>query len=305
MCSSSGRVPGVRRRLGRLGRHRAGTVRSDTAGDQTEQAWPATMIGNGTAKQKIATKEMLRRRVSVLRRVRLPDPDHRLGDDGDDRRPDPEEKPGNPGDGAIQRVCQGQGQHGDEAREDEQRPRDDPPGSRSSASRCRSRVAGPPGREGADSNSGRAGTGLRSPITPLDKLPVHDRDLPGRTAEAQRGNATPGPKSFSNRDARRGIGSFRCWRGIRHVIVASAFETPAVGERNPANRIGRLVRSQNPRAFEPGPQVKSTEAPTDRRLLDNRAPAGHIRWRSPGPAPSGAASGTRAGCEANSSLVVR
>ena len=57
------------------------------------------------------------------------------------------------------------------------------------------------------------------PFLLVDDDPVHDRDLPGRTAETERGHAQPDAEGFSERDAvlwRRRCAA-RCGeRGVRH-----------------------------------------------------------------------------------------
>src|SRR3954453_697068 len=70
---------------------------------------------------------------------------------------------------------------------------------------------------------------LADPFLLVDDDPVHDRDLPGRTAEAKHGHAQPDPKGFTERDAVAMFGrpSVRSDRGVGHGA-----RSPPAGSRS-------------------------------------------------------------------------
>ena len=168
-------------------------------------AAPKTMIGKGTLKKKMPTKAAAASaiRAAVLERA-LADPDHRLDDDRQHRRLEAEEQRHDDRNVAPARVDVAERHDRDDAGQDEQPARHD------AAERAMHQPADVGGK------LLRFGTGqqhavvervqkplLGDPALLLDQDAMHDGDLAGRAAEAERRDAHPGPERFVKRHAMR------------------------------------------------------------------------------------------------------
>ena len=158
------------------------------------------MIGNGTAKKKIATKAAAASGLHRPALERAPaDPDHRLDDDRQHGGLQAEEGRGDEADLPPQRVDDAERHQGDDAGQDEQ----------AAGHEAAARAVHQP----ADIDGELLGLGsgqqhavvqrmqepaLGDPPLLLDDDAVHHRDLPGRAAEAQGGDARPDATASRN-----------------------------------------------------------------------------------------------------------
>ena len=174
------------------------------------------------------------------------DAQHRLGDDGQHRRLEPEEQAGDHADIARQRVDPAQRHDRDEAGQDEQAARDQPA---AGAVHQPADIGGEllrlrPRQQRAEVQGVQEAV-FGDPAPLLDEDAVHHRDLPGRPAEGQGGDAAPdGDRLGQARHAqteRRGVGH-RDVGAVRHV-----------GFRLPCARRGRAVRGVRRPRGRPAP----------------------------------------------------
>ena len=166
---------------------------------------PAAMMmtGNGTAKKKIATNAAaaIDDHDPVAQRA-LADPHHRLDDDGEHRGLQAKEQRFHEADIAVGRVDVAERHDGDDAGQDEEPARHQAAGGamQQPPDIGRKLLRFGPRQQHAVVQRVQE-PAFRNPALLLDEDPVHDGDLPGRSAKAEDRDAEPDDKCFAEGNA--------------------------------------------------------------------------------------------------------